>query len=71
MIRIDIQRPAGILSMQEAAAKLGVSRQRIHYLLKRGRVAGAEQIGATGTWIIPHDFVITPACAGRPRKKPN
>jgi hypothetical protein len=46
--RIDLQ---GVLTAKEAAARAGVTEQRIRFLLGRGRIPGAVQFG--GVWLIP------------------
>ncbi len=56
------------ISATEAAAALGVSRQRVHELLKRGRIVGAEQVGPDGRWAIPARIRIVPVPRGRPKK---
>jgi hypothetical protein len=38
---IDVQIDRGHVSLTVAASLLGVSRQRVHQLLKAGRIAGA------------------------------
>lgn len=47
---------------------MGVSRQRVHQLLARGRIKGAQRVGFDGRWAIPIKVVILPAKNGRPRK---
>jgi excisionase family DNA binding protein len=41
----------GILTVDEAASRGGVSKQRIRYLLMRGRFPGALRLGRD--WLIP------------------
>lgn len=58
------------ISVSEAAAALGVSRQRIHQLLAAGRIKGAEQVGADGRWAIPAVIKLKAGKKpGRPRKR--
>lgn len=58
MIKIEIRKAP--ISMREAADRIGVSRQRMHQLLKEGRINGAYQFGDKKVWVIPHDFQLNP-----------
>ena len=40
------------ISPSQAAAAMGISRQRVHQLLKAGRFPDAEQLYPGGPWII-------------------
>lgn len=60
------------MTVSEAAFRLGISRQRVHQLLKAGRILGAYQKDEGGTWVIPVSALsmIQPGKTpnGRPRK---
>ncbi|CAB4197189.1 Helix-turn-helix domain containing protein [uncultured Caudovirales phage] len=53
-----------LVSMREAAKIMGVSRQRIHQLLRAGRIPGAQKMdnGGGGLWVIPRGSI-------RPKKE--
>lgn len=55
------------ISVQEAAAKLNVSRQYVHELIQAGRI-DAERLGSR--YLVPENFIIRPlAKETRGRKK--
>jgi excisionase family DNA binding protein len=55
------------ISVQEAAAKLNVSRQHVHQLIQAGRI-DAERLGSR--YLIPANFTIRPlSTETRGRKK--
>lgn len=63
----NVDMATGYLTITEAAERLGVSRQRVHQLIKQGRLE-AEQVGHI--WIIPESALddIKKVPMGRPRK---
>lgn len=54
-----------LLSTEQAARELGISRRRIRQLLSSGRVVGARQVGRW--WIIPSPVQVV---AGKRGPKP-
>jgi hypothetical protein len=57
------------ISVKEACEQLGFSTQRMHYLLKAGRVIGAVKFASV--WMVPRKLVIKKSKAGRPPKNPS
>lgn len=53
---------ANVVTVKEAAEKLGVSESRVRQLLSKNRIEGARRIGRD--WIIPTPFEITPGSRG-------
>jgi excisionase family DNA binding protein len=53
-----------IISSEEAAAILNVTRRRVQVLCAEGRIPGAMRIG--GTWLLPRNFKVLPGSAGAP-----
>jgi methylase of polypeptide subunit release factors len=51
-----------MINAADAAAKLGVSGQRIRALLAQRRIAGARLIGQR--WFVPDDFTVKPGTRG-------
>jgi excisionase family DNA binding protein len=49
-----------LITLSEAARRLGVSRQWIFKLVTDGRIPGARQIGDGGPWLIPEGAKIEP-----------
>lgn len=64
-----MKKPKRYLTMREAAAAAGFSRQRMNQLLLQGRVRGARRAGESGQWVIPLKVYIKPVRMGRPPKK--
>jgi len=56
------------LTAPEAAAERGISRQRMAWFCKAGRVRGAWFDWECRQWMIPAPVVIHPRKNGRPRK---
>lgn len=50
------------IGTEEAAAKLGVTVQRMRALCRARRVPGAKLIGRS--WFVPEDFRVTPGTRG-------
>jgi excisionase family DNA binding protein len=51
-----------MIGIEEAAARLGVTRARVHILCKQRRIPGARLVGRL--WMLPEDFKVTPATRG-------
>jgi predicted DNA-binding protein (UPF0251 family) len=56
------------ISISEAAAKIGISRERFSALVRGGRVKGAKKIGQR-VWMIPADFTVERYPVGRPKAR--
>jgi len=54
-----------LISVSEAAERLGVTRQRILQLVDQGRIEGAHKVGTQ--WVIPDGATIAPAAPRPPR----
>lgn len=55
-----------LITVPEAARRLGLSRQRIGQLCKQGRIPGAKQVGRQ--WVIPAGTKIEALPPGRPSR---
>jgi hypothetical protein len=51
-----------LVSAIDAAAKLGVTPERLRALCRQRRVKGARNI--VGRWFVPEEFVVTPGKRG-------
>jgi excisionase family DNA binding protein len=51
-----------MITVDEAAARLGVTAIRVRQLCRERRVKGARMVGRT--WQIPSDFSVTPGTRG-------
>lgn len=51
-----------MITIAEAAARLGISQRTLQILCKARRVPGAKLMGRL--WYLPNDFTITPATRG-------
>jgi Helix-turn-helix domain len=56
-----------MISIPEAAAKLGLTRQRVWQLCRARRIPGARLL-AGRIWQVPDEPTITPVMLGRPLK---
>ena len=58
-----------MLTLPEAATRLGIPLRTLQHLCATGQVAGAQKIGRD--WIISDDAAIDPRPVGRPPKVPS
>jgi len=53
---------AKLIAASEAAAKLGISSERLRVLCRERRVSGARCIA--GRWFVPERIIVTPGARG-------
>jgi len=56
-----------MLTTDEAAARLGVTADRVRMLCRQRRIPGAKLIGRT--WMLPDRFAVTPGTRGPKGKR--
>ena len=54
-----------MIPLREAAKQLGVSPERVRQLIRAGRIPGAHVEPVFGRYMLPSDFVVTPAKRGK------